>query len=143
MTGELIRRTDRTGYQKAGAMFLVGVVSWGIGRLWDSSFPINKNLWSSSFVMLTVGWSLMFLALFYLVIDVWGMRRWAFVFVVIGMNPLLIYVAQQFIAFRDIAHLLLHDEGSKLHAFFIEVVMFSMKWAALYYLYRKKIFWRI
>jgi len=143
MTGELIRRTDKTGYQKVRTMFLAGVVSWGIGRLWDGGFPINKNLWSSSFVMVTVGWSLMFLALFYLVIDVWRIRRWAFLFVVIGMNPLLIYVAQQFIAFRDIAHLLLHDEGSKLHAFFIEVVMFLMKWSALYYLYRKKIFWRI
>jgi len=124
-------------------MFLLGVVSWGIGQLWNGSFPVNKNLWSSSFVMVTVGWSLMFLALFYLVIDVWRLRRWAFLFVVIGMNPLLIYVAQQFIAFRDIAHLLLHDEEGKLHAFFIEVVMFSMKWSLLYCLYRKRIFWRI
>jgi predicted acyltransferase len=143
MTGEFIRRTDKSGYQKVGILFLTGIVSWGIGQLWDSSFPINENLWTSSFVMVTVGWSLIFFALFYLVIDVWKVRRWTFLFVVIGMNPLLIYVAQQFIAFRDIAHLLLHDEGSKLHPFWVEIVMFSMKWFLLYYLYRKKIFWRI
>jgi hypothetical protein len=59
------------------------------------------------------------------------------------MNPLFIYIAQNFIAFRDIAHLLLHDEAHKLHPLFIEIVMFSMKWSLLYYLYRKKIFWRI
>ena len=127
MTGDLIRRTDKSGYQKAGIMFLAGMASWMIGQLWDSQFPINKNLWSSSFVMVTTGWSLMLLALFYLLIDVQGLRSWAFVFIVIGMNPLLIYVAQQFIAFRDITHLLLHDEQDKLHPLFIEVVMFSMK----------------
>jgi predicted acyltransferase len=143
MTGELIRRTDKSGYQKVGSMFLVGFVSWGIGQAWNGSFPINKNLWSSSFVMVTVGWSLILLASFYLVIDVWRIRRGTLFFVVIGMNPLLIYVAQQFIAFRDIAHLLLHDEEGKLHPIFIEIVMFSMKWSLLYYLYRKKIFWRI
>jgi predicted acyltransferase len=60
--------------------------------------------------MVTVGWSLIFFGLFYLVIDVWRIRRWTLLFVVIGINPLLIYVTQQFIAFRDIAHLLLHDE---------------------------------
>ena len=59
------------------------------------------------------------------------------------MNPLLIYVVQQMIAFREIAHLLLHDEDTKLHPFFIEVVMFSMKWSLLYFLYRKRIFWRL
>ena len=143
MTGELIRRTDKSGYQKVGVMFLTGIVSWMIGQFWDSQFPVNKNLWSSSFVMVTIGWSLMLLALFYLFIDVWKIRAWAFVFVVIGMNPLLIYVAQQFIAFRDIAHLFLHDEQSKLHPLFIEVIMFSMKWSILYYLYRKRIFWRL
>jgi predicted acyltransferase len=143
MTGELLRRTDKSGYQKVGIMFLTGIVCWMIGQLWNSYFPINKNLWSSSFVMVTIGWSLMFLALFYLFIDVWRIRAWAFVFIVIGMNPLLIYVAQQFIAFRDIAHLLLHGEQSMLHPLFIEIVMFSMKWSILYYLYRKRIFWRV
>jgi len=143
MTGDLIRRTDRNEYQKVGIMFVAGIVSWTIGRVWDAQFPINKNLWSSSFVMVTIGWSLMFLALFYLLIDVLNIRSWAFVFVVIGMNPLLIYVAQQFIAFRDIAHLLLHDEQDKLHPLFIEVIMFSMKWSLLYWLYRRRIFWRV
>jgi predicted acyltransferase len=143
MTGELLRRTDKSGYHKVGIMLLTGIAAWMIGQLWNGYFPINKNLWSSSFVMLTIGWSLMFLAMFYLFIDVWRIRAWAFVFIVIGMNPLLIYIAQQFIAFRDILHLVLHDEQGKLHPLFIEIVMFSMKWSCLYYLYRKRIFWRV
>ena len=38
------------------------------------------------------GWSYLLLALFYLLIDVAGFRRWAFPFVVIGMNAIAIYV---------------------------------------------------
>ena len=66
-------------------------------------FPINKNLWTSSFVLWTAGWSLQLLALFHLVIDVWGLRRWAFFFIVIGMNPITIYMLQAFVDFDGIA----------------------------------------
>ena len=78
-----------------------GVFCVGAGRLWDLNLPINKNLWSSSFVVYCAGWSLLALALFYLVIDVWGRTAWAFPFVVIGSNPILIYVAWEFVDFRD------------------------------------------
>ncbi len=143
IAGEFFRTSGKSDYRKTSAMFLAGLACWASGQVWDSAFPINKNLWSSSFVMVTVGWSLILLASFYLVIDVWRIRRWSFLFVVIGMNPLVIYIAQQFIAFRDLTHLLLHDEERKLHPFFFEVVMFSIKWFLLYFLYRKRIFWRL
>ncbi|MCA9231384.1 MAG: DUF5009 domain-containing protein [Planctomycetales bacterium] len=63
--------------------------------------------------------------------------------VLLGMISVFIYIAQQFIAFRDITHLLLHDEQMKLHPLFIELMMFAMKWLLLYYLYCKKIFFRV
>ena len=49
------------------------------------------------------GWSYLLLALFYLLIDVIGFRRWAFPFVVIGMNAITIYVAHAFVPFEKIA----------------------------------------
>ena len=51
--------------------------------------PIIKNMWTSSFMLLCAGWSLVFLAVFYLIIDVLGVWRWSFFFIVIGMNPIL------------------------------------------------------
>ena len=143
IVGQLLLRQDQEDNRKVAILMLAGITSWALGQLWDGVFPINKRIWTSSFVMVTVGWSMILLAAFYLVIDVWKFRRWAFVFVVIGMNPLFIYIAQQFIAFRDIANLLLHDEHTKLHPLFVEFVMFAMKWFLLYYLYRKKIFFRV
>jgi predicted acyltransferase len=45
--------------------------------------------------MVAIGWSLIGIALFHLVIDVWKVRRWTLLFVVIGMNPLLIHIASK------------------------------------------------
>jgi hypothetical protein len=41
------------------------------------------------------GWSLLLLALFYLVIDVWKWRRWAVPFIVIGSNSIFAYMCWQ------------------------------------------------
>ena len=78
------------------------------------NFPINKNLWTSSFVLRCAGLSLLFLALFYLVIDVWRLRRWAFPLIVIGSNSILIYLAGRFIDFDHITRVFLR-RGAPLH----------------------------
>ena len=78
----------------------------GVGALWNQTFPINENLWTSSFVLWAGGWSLLLLGLFYLVIDVWGWRKWAFFFVVIGANAITIYMACRFIDFAAVGKLL-------------------------------------
>ncbi len=67
-------------------------VNWTEWRVW---FPIIKNRWTSSYVLYAGGWSLLLLAAFYLVIDVWQWRRWAFPFVVIGSNSIFAYMSWQ------------------------------------------------
>ena len=52
-------------------MFVAGLAGIGLALLWNTDFPINKNLWSSSFVLLCAGCSLVLLSIFYLVVDVW------------------------------------------------------------------------
>jgi predicted acyltransferase len=59
---------------------------------WPVWFPIIKNRWTSSYVLYAGGWSFLLLAAFYLVIDVWQWRRWAFPFVVIGANSIFAYM---------------------------------------------------
>ncbi len=48
---------------------LAGLISLGLGLLWNPWFPINKNLWTSSYVLFAAGWSLLLLALFYWLFD--------------------------------------------------------------------------
>ncbi|MCA9042443.1 MAG: hypothetical protein KDA65_18965, partial [Planctomycetaceae bacterium] len=131
------------GYEKVTWMALVGAILWGAAKLWDFNFPINKNLWTSSFVLITVGWSLMLLALFYLIIDVWKVRWWTFFFVVIGSNSLFIYLVGGFIDFEAIVSILFRKEGNWIHPDLVIVAALALKWLLLYYMYRKKIFLRL
>jgi len=81
-----------TGFRKAMILVGTGIVSLLLAKLWNLSFPIIKNLWTSSFVLFAGGWSLILLGVFYLVIDVWKLKKWAFPFVVIGLNSITIYI---------------------------------------------------
>jgi len=103
-TGRLLRleHKDWPMIKKGAALFLAGLVLLGAGLLWGQVFPINKRLWSSSFVLYAGGWSLLLLSVFYLVIDVAGLKRWAFPFVVIGVNSIAIYLASE--GLIDFAH---------------------------------------
>ena len=73
---------------------LLGVGCLAGGWVWAEGlgFTIIKHIWTSSMALWAGGWSYLLLALFYLLIDVLGFRRWAFPFVVTGANAILIYV---------------------------------------------------
>ncbi|HRT88669.1 MAG TPA: DUF5009 domain-containing protein [Bacteroidales bacterium] len=133
--------------KKAGVIFIAGVLFILLGRLWNLAFPINKNLWTSSFVCFAGGLSLLFFSIFYLIIDVWGFRKWAFFFAVIGMNPITIYLANRIINFRSatrfffggFTEILPETWGTLISGIGITAV----GWIFLYILYKKKIFLRI
>lgn len=94
-TPGLIARFTVTPFGKGLTLFAAGLALLAIALLWDLVFPINKRLWTSSFVLYTGGWSLIFLSVFYLVIDVWGLRKWAVPFIWIGTNAIVIYLASE------------------------------------------------
>ncbi len=135
------------GLGKTLVMAAVGAGCLKLGRMWDPLFPINKNMWSSSFVLYAGGWSLIFLSIFYFVIDVLKLRRWAFFFTVIGMNPITIYLAVRFISFKYTADALFG--GALKHAseasqpVLAAIAVLGVDWLFLYFLYRKKVFVRV
>lgn len=146
VTGQFLKDSRLSGAAKTGAMALAGVACLGLAWLWNFNFPINKNLWSSSFVLHCAGWSLVFLAVFYLVIDVWRLRRWAFFFVVIGSNSILIYMAQNMVDFGHTTHFLF--DGALQYAGASRPLLWSMafvlvQWLLLLVLYRKKVFLKV
>lgn len=138
--------TSQTAFRKVLGLVVAGVLCLGSGWLWSFSFPVIKNIWSSSFVLVAAGWSLLLLALFYLLIDVLGYRRWAFVFTVIGANSITIYLARHFIKFRDIGLIFTHGFVNYLGAwkpFTVELGSVIVGWMFLYHLYRQKIWLRV
>jgi predicted acyltransferase len=90
---------ERSGNRKAALLAAAGVASLVLGYTWGVQFPIVKKLWSSSFVLVAAGWSALLLAMFYYVIDVRGIRRWAVPFTWIGTNALAIYLISNVVDF--------------------------------------------
>ena len=124
----------------AGACFIAG------GLLWSLVFPVNKYLWTGSYVLLTSGISFLLLSLFFWIIDVKGYHRWAFPFIVIGLNPITIYVAQGVFDFGIIANIFIHGFADSFGSFkpvFFQFSVILVKWLFLYFLYRKQIFLKV
>jgi predicted acyltransferase len=123
-----------------------GILCLGIGYLWGTVFPIIKHIWTSSYVLWAGGWCLLLMALFYWVIDVKGRTKWAFFFIVIGANAILVYFGQEVIDFDKIAGFFL--SGVAHHAGTISPVLLpigalAVKWLGLWFLYRRKIFLKV
>ncbi len=130
-------------------LYMIGaaIVLMIIGRLWNIIFPINKNLWSSSFVCWVGGLSLLLFAIFHLIIDVWNFRKWAFFFVVIGMNPITIYLTERIIGFSKANNFFFKGFSELLPETWGPLVMATgltaIAWVFLYFLFKKKIFLKV
>jgi len=139
-------RSRHPGSKKAAGLAIAGVTCVAAGYLWSFAFPIIKIIWTSSYMLFAGGWSLMLLALFYWIIDVKGYRRWTFFFVVIGVNPITIYVLQRFVDFGDMAEIFLSGVAANaglLAPLVIPTGVLAIKWLLLWFLYRHKIFFKV
>lgn len=136
----------RPAMRKFQGLVLAGVASLAIGLAWAPLFPIIKNLWTSSYVMIAAGWSLLLVAAFYFVIDISGATRWAFPFVVIGVNALTIYVLQEFVNFPEMSKYLFGGVAMLTGAAAAVVLAIGatlLRWLLLRYLYRNGTFLRV
>ena len=75
-----------------------GAVCAAIGLFWGEVFPINKKIWTSSFVLVTGGWAMIVFAGCLLKFDVWGWRRLARPFEIVGVNAIFVFVASGLMA---------------------------------------------
>lgn len=147
MLGVFLKKTNLGGREKSLYLASVGLISLLMAQVWNLDFPINKNLWSSSFVLQTVGFSLLFFALFYYVIDVLGYKKWAFMFQVIGVNSILIYLSEKFIEWEYTAKKLFdwvyQLAGEPMAPIFVAIAILLIKWLFLRLLYQKNLFLRV
>lgn len=149
LTGQFVmwRKEGLTETKRSGYMAIGGIILVILGLLWNTVFPINKNLWTSSFVCLAGGLSLLLFSLFYLIIDVWGYSKWTFFFTVVGMNSITIYLAQRMINFRYTSDYLFKGVinwfPESWMPFLGSCAYLAVVWTFLYFLYKKKIFLKV
>ncbi len=112
--GLLLRDVRVPAERKSLWLIGAGVVLLAAGYLWALQFPIIKAIWTSSFVLVTAGWSAILLGAFHQVVDVWGVRRWATMFVWIGTNAITLYMANNLINFAEVSQTLVGGDVAEL-----------------------------
>jgi predicted acyltransferase len=110
LAGEWLQTGSSMG-RKITGLAAGGLAAFAAGLLWGLVFPINKNLWTSSYSLAMSGLAAMVLALFLLVVDVRGWRRWAEPFVWLGRNPIAAFVASTLVTILMLGVKLSGPEG--------------------------------
>jgi predicted acyltransferase len=146
--GRLLQSSARRG-AKVGWLVVLGLVCLAAGSAWSYQMPIIKKVWTSSYAVYAAGWSYLLLALFYLMIDVWGLRRWALPFKVIGMNAITAYMVWNLFspALHRVAWTLLGGLQSHLrpavYATIEATAAATALWLILFWMYRTRTFVKI
>ena len=94
--GLFLRRPNVPEMKKVFTLIGVGAASAALGWLWGMEFPVIKKIWTSSYVLVAGGYSAMLLGLFYWIVDVKKKTTWCQPFIWIGMNPITLYLASNF-----------------------------------------------
>jgi predicted acyltransferase len=135
--------TDRSTRQKAVIIGLIGAAGVALGLALNPIVPVIMKLWTTSYGIASAGWACLLFLTFYWTIDVLGHRKWAFPFVVIGVNALAIYMAGTLVPLRRIVGLYTAGVAAGMGAFgllFQAVAVLACEWLILYWMYRRKIF---
>jgi predicted acyltransferase len=86
-------QSDSGQMKKLRSFIILGVSLIILGLLMGIWQPVIKKIWTSSFVLFSGGICYLMLAVFYLLIDVWGLRKGFKWMVIIGSNAIFAYVA--------------------------------------------------
>ena len=145
--GELLRKREVSGNRKTLVLAGAGVAALALTLAWSPACPVNKKIWTSTFVLASACYAYLMMALFYWIIDVRGVRKWAFFFKVIGMNSITIYMLMRIFSFSQTSQFFFGGVASWGNAdwsrFVIALGQVAVEWVVLWYLYRKNTFLRV
>jgi predicted acyltransferase len=139
--------------KKINHLLLAGVICLVTGYLMDWTItPIIKRIATSSFTVASGGWCLLSLATCYWWIDFKNNRKHLAFFTIVGMNSIFIYLFFEIIGhrwFNEYAGAIsngLMGIAHTPHALMLIVTplfIFALEWGLCYFLYRKKIFFKL
>jgi heparan-alpha-glucosaminide N-acetyltransferase len=147
MAGEMLRG-PRSRRSKLGILIAAGLGCLALGYLAGMFVcPIVKRIWTPSWAVYSAGWTFLLLAAFYLLIDVAGWRRWAFVFVVVGMNSIAMYCMAQLMKGWVRVRLKMHLNPAWFEGTYGPIIsaaaVLLVLWLVCLWMYRRKLFLRI
>jgi predicted acyltransferase len=89
--GDALRDANASPSKKLRLLIIAGGILVALGILWHLDLPFSKALWTASYILFGAGSGCVVLALFFYSIDMKGYQKWAFPFVVYGMNAITAY----------------------------------------------------
>ena len=89
---EIIRRTDWGEWKRAGALFALAAALLAAGFFLSFAVPVIKPVFSVSFTAYAMGWSVLALAVLYVVADIWKFRRGTGLLILYGQCALAAYL---------------------------------------------------
>jgi heparan-alpha-glucosaminide N-acetyltransferase len=145
-------REETSSQAKAKWLVVLGLIllfaGWACGAI--GICPVVKRIWTPSWSLYSTGWCFLLLAVFYALIEIWRIRKWAFPLIVIGMNSVaaycVVYLFEQFIYKNLVIHFgsrLFQLLGAPLEPFLHGLAVLLVFWLLLFWLYRRRIFLRV
>jgi predicted acyltransferase len=131
LCGQLLRLKKTLG-EKVLLMLLLGALLIAAGEVCNIWLPINKKLWTTSFSMFMAGLDFVILAAFLWLVDGLGHKRAVKPLVIIGLNPITIYMLSELLDealdFSGLHHTIYHSVFEPLAS----PVNASLLWALAY-----------
>ncbi|MEO6631913.1 MAG: DUF5009 domain-containing protein [Mucilaginibacter sp.] len=139
---------------KLGRILLWGAACLLIGFGLDllNIIPIIKRIATTSFTIASLGWCLWFLALSYWWVDIAGHKKYLSFFTIVGMNSIFIYLFFEIVGGRwfngyvsaiSNGVLSLFNAGELVKVIVGAICIFGLEWLICYFLYRKKVFFKL
>jgi predicted acyltransferase len=145
--------SDKTPKQKISTMLVAAFACLVVGYALDllGINPIIKKIATSSFVFASGGWAILALCFFYWLLDVKKLfKNQAQFFIIVGMNSIFIYLffevgtaellTSMFQPFTNAAFFWTGPLGSLM---FTSIAVWAAMWYLCYWLYKRKIFFKI
>jgi predicted acyltransferase len=144
----------KTNNLKIKYLILAGLsgLALGYGLDWSGITPIIKRICTSSFVLASGGWAILALAFFFWLIDVKKIGNWTFMFVIVGMNSIFIYLFAGLLGHQWLSNLVhIFNYGflgplgfsEQFLALINAIFTLAIMWYLCYFLYKKKVFFKI
>jgi predicted acyltransferase len=147
--GRILLQKDSAPKKKLQILVAIGIGLIVLSLCISPFYPIIKKCWTTTYNMFSGGISFLLIALFYLIIDVWGYKKWTLFFRVIGLNSLFIYLlvvgnllnvsstTSSFIGW------IINPLGGNSGQLVLTIGNLTFAWLLLYFMYRKNIFIKV
>lgn len=144
--GEFLKKSSLKGVERSLRLGGAGVMMVALGWIWGMDMPVIKTIWTSSMVLVSSGYCLLLLSLFYYLIDVKGRVKGVKWLSIYGMNSILAYSLSETPYMRVLARSLsggLKQYTGDYFSLVVEIVMVVMIFFILRWMYKNNKFLRV